>query len=554
MAVIQPQTEIRLVKCPLELSDLNQLTFTNPTVQYNYFNSLPHIIEDNATYQRKDGFIRFPAEMDDIIEYNYVMYQNEAYSNKWFYAYIDHMEYLSNGTTAVYIKTDVFQTWQHALTYKQCFIEREMAVDDTIGANVVPESLETGEYQILDLRNIPMYESQDSSPSWMVCFAVTKLPNNLSNIVDEGNTIGSVFTSLHFFAVVTNIAAQNVIKIYEADSSLTSDAIVNVYMIPRSCVSYNSANGQTGSGNNPSTLSGGGLTAAVYPVLDSNTEGPFKLQQPATLDGGFVPRNNKLFTYPYSYFYLTNKAGTDITYHWEDFPFEMISGYNARTATYKKAYVPSTSISAKLYFTDYKNHPESSDYGSRMYNYGINFGKVPVCAWVTDYYTNWLTQNGINIGLNLGTGLVSAGIGLATGGLGLAAGAITAASTIGNSVAQMHEASTTPDQAHGDLNTGDVMFAYTRNSISCYIMSVRESMARIIDDYFTMYGYKTNRVKVPNCYGRSNWNFVKTIGCYIQADIPQDDLQQIKEMFDAGITLWHNPATFLDYSQPNNII
>lgn len=554
MAVIQPQTEIRLVKCPLELSDLNQLTFSNTATQYTYFNSLPHIIEDNATYQRKDGYIRFPAEMDDIIEYNYVMYQNEAYSNKWFYAYIDHMEYLSNGTTAIYIKTDVFQTWQHSLTYRQCFIEREMASDDTIGANVVPESLETGEYKILDLRNIPMYESQDSAPSWMVCFAVTKLPNGLANIVDETSTIGSVFTSLHFFAVVTNTAAKNVIKIYEADSSLTSDAIVNVYMIPRSCVSYNSSTGQTGGGNNPTTISGGGLTAALYPVLDSNTEGPFKLQEPATLDGGFVPRNNKLYTYPYSYFYLTNKAGTDVAFHWEDFPFENIGGYNAPTVTYKKAYVPSTSISAKLYFTSYKGHTESSAYGTRLYNYGINYGKVPVCAWVTDYYTNWLTQNGINIGLNLGTGLLSAGVGLATGGLGLAAGAITAASTIGNSVAQMHEASTTPDQAHGDLNSGDVMFAYTRNSISFYMMSVRESMARIIDDYFTMYGYKTNRVKVPNCFGRSNWNFVKTIGCYIQADIPQDDLQQIKEMFDAGITLWHNPATFLDYSQSNNII
>ena len=118
MAVITPQTEIRLLKCPLELSDLNQLTFSNATAQYNYFNSLPKVIADNATYQRKDGFIRFPAEFDEIVEYNYVMYQNEAYSNKWFYAYIDHMEYLSNGSTAVYIKTDVFQTWQFNITFK----------------------------------------------------------------------------------------------------------------------------------------------------------------------------------------------------------------------------------------------------------------------------------------------------------------------------------------------------------------------------------------------------------------------------------------------------
>ena len=85
-------------------------------------------------------------------------------------------------------------------------------------------------------------------------------------------------------------------------------------------------------------------------------------------------------------------------------------------------------------------------------------------------------------------------------------------------------------------------------------MSIRPEMARIIDNYFSMFGYRVNQVKVPNITGRRNWNYVKTIGCYIDADIPQDDLNEIKLMFDKGITLWHNPATFADYSQNNDII
>ena len=47
---------------------------------------------------------------------------------------------------------------------------------------------------------------------------------------------------------------------------------------------------------------------------------------------------------------------------------------------------------------------------------------------------------------------------------------------------------------------------------------------------------------------------MKTNGCYIDADIPQDDLAEIKSMFDKGITLWHNASTFADYSQINDII
>ena len=147
MPVITPQTDVYLVKVPLEINDINQLTFANATVQFNYFNSLPKIAVDNFTYQRKDGTIRFGANFDDIIEYNYVMYRNDAYSDKWFYAYITGMEYLNDNVTAISIKTDSFQTWQFDLTYKPCLIDREHTNNDTIGANTLPEGLELGEVQ-----------------------------------------------------------------------------------------------------------------------------------------------------------------------------------------------------------------------------------------------------------------------------------------------------------------------------------------------------------------------------------------------------------------------
>ena len=85
-------------------------------------------------------------------------------------------------------------------------------------------------------------------------------------------------------------------------------------------------------------------------------------------------------------------------------------------------------------------------------------------------------------------------------------------------------------------------------------MSIKAKQAEILDEYFDQFGYKCNRVKIPNINGRRNWNFVKTIGCYIEANIPQDDLQEIKAMFDKGITFWHNPATFADYTQSNDIV
>ena len=93
-----------------------------------------------------------------------------------------------------------------------------------------------------------------------------------------------------------------------------------------------------------------------------------------------------------------------------------------------------------------------------------------------------------------------------------------------------------------------------KNDFFFYGMSIKKQYAKIIDDYFSAYGYKINDVKIPNITGRTNWNYVKTINCNILGDIPQEDLQTLKDMFNSGITFWHNASTFLDYSQSNSII
>lgn len=83
-----------------------------------------------------------------MINYNYCMYQNENYTNKWFYAFITNMQYVNDNMTEITIETDVFQTWQFNINYKKMFVEREHVNDDTIGLHTVPENVELGEYVI----------------------------------------------------------------------------------------------------------------------------------------------------------------------------------------------------------------------------------------------------------------------------------------------------------------------------------------------------------------------------------------------------------------------
>lgn len=122
---------------------------------------------------------------------------------------------------------------------------------------------------------------------------------------------------------------------------------------------------------------------------------------------------------------------------------------------------------------------------------------------------------------------------------------------IKNQMAQIEKQKMLPDKANLSSSNATLL-GYNLMQYNIFTRySIKSDFAERIDNYFDMYGYLTNDVKIPNLNNRSNWNYVKTIGANIIANIPQEDLQTIKELFNNGITLWHNPSTFLDYSQNN---
>ena len=186
-------------------------------------------------------------------------------------------------------------------------------------------------------------------------------------------------------------------------------------------------------------------------------------------------------------------------------------------------------------------------------------GKFPICNYSVDMYTNWLTQNSVNLGL----GIASAGL-TVVGGAGLmmtgggsmqgASSILSGSMQIANILGQVYQHSLQPNSAKGNVNGGDINTCSGNNGFFFYNVSIKQEYARIIDNYFSMFGYKINRVKLPNITGRLNWNYVKTIDCNFDGDIPQTDLNIIKQMFNNGVTLWHNPSTMYDYSNNNNII
>ena len=571
MAVITPQTDVYLLKVPLEINDINQLTFSNATAQFNYFNSLPKLQFDNFTYQRKDGTIRVPGYFDELIEYNYVMYRNEGYSNKWFYAFITDMQYSSNGATDISIKTDVWQTWQFDLNYKPVLIDREHTNNDTIGANTLPEGLELGE--MVTNGNItnfgPINESLPGE--WVLVVDVTMIENPGENQTltyqwSDGQTtppqkINNIPSGLFHLIVGYNsstvVSPADVIKVYEV-AGLT-DAIQNIYILPSSVLGEVQTGLTIGALNLPASMTPVTATVAMpkYSTDVANC-GTFSYNRPTTIDG-YTPVNKKLLCYPYNYLNVSNNVGSTLPFHYEDF--------TSGNASFKVEAIMTPSGSTKAIPLNYKNISGSEN----GYDYSINGAKYPMCSWITDSYTNWLTQNAVNMSTAWQRELVGGVVDVAGGGargvvggglmggiIGAGVGAGTATASLIGLAREQHLAKTqanfVADQVHGNLNSGDIVWTKNHSNFTFLPMSIKAEYARCIDEYFSQFGYKCNRVKIPNITGRRNWNYVKTVGCYILADIPQDDLQEIKVMFDKGITFWHNPATFGDYSQNNDII
>lgn len=118
-------------------------------------------------------------------------------------------------------------------------------------------------------------------------------------------------------------------------------------------------------------------------------------------------------------------------------------------------------------------------------------------------------------------------------------------------MAQIDKQKLMPDQANlSSSNATAIGYGLNVNSVFT-TFTIQKQFAERIDKYFDMFGYLTNEVKTPNINNRPNWNYIKTLGANITGNIPQNDLDTIKNMFNLGITLWHNTSTFLDYSQNN---
>lgn len=507
-------SKVYLLGVPLESDYKHTLYFANASAQQTYFQSQIKKSYTDFSYQRKDKIIRIPAGYDELYNCNYVMYQNTNYSNKWYYAFITKLEYINDAVTDVHIETDVIQTWLFNYTFKPSFVEREHVDNDTVGLHTVPENVETGEYIV----NSHYEDNQNNILN--IVLQATLSPGEM--IAFLGANYNGVPSGVRYYKMANVEALANTLETY---SSGHADAITGLFLAPSYlCPEI-----------------GGVITDTTAPAtFDIN------IDKMTTLNG-YTPTNKKLLTFPYSYIMVSNAQGSNAIYKQEVWD---TNGNNKMVFRNYGALTPGCSI---------KGVPINYNGTEVNIDEGINLGKFPTLNWATDQYTNWLTQNAVNIAVNTAGSLVSiaGGVALAStgAGAGVGAGAIAGGvSGIASTVGQVYQHSFTPPQAQGNLNSGDVTTGMQKNVFHVYKMSIKQEYARIIDGYFNMFGYKVNTVKVPNTAHRSRYWYTKTIDANIDGDIAQEDMQKIKDCYNNGITFWRNASEIQNYSLSNGIV
>lgn len=535
----EPSTQLKLLNVPFENDYKNVLYYTSKSHQTNVMNSFVVKSYTGFTYIRKDAqmrrdYIMVPEHIDKLYNCNYVMYLNSNYTDKWFYGFITKMEYLNDNNTAIWFETDVYNTWCFDVTIKPSFVEREHTADDTIGSNTQPENFELGEYKCQQ-----WYQDNRLIENDVMVLGATE---SVSGYSWTPGRYGGVYSGVTYGYFTTPDSLSEVLTKYATSTESTPDAVQCIFMAPIwLCANTLYNNGE------PIPTSGLCEQSAGACFLDITLPAI-----PSTLNG-YEVRNKKLFTYPYRGLVVTNQQGSSNVLHNEKF-----DSYGNRRFRVFGVLTPGCSI--RVIPLNYNNIQWNVDEG-------VNLGKYPVCNWKSDVFTNWLTQNSINLASEFGRSafniLSTAGSASNPKSKGYAkqveddnkaAGVINGVFDIIDSIGNVYAHSMVPDASHGNLNCGDAMFAADIHNFEFQDVAIKPEYARIIDSFFDMFGYKTNLVKEPNKAHRERWWYVKTINLNADGAIPMKDLRRFKAIYDNGVTFWRNASEIENYALSNNII
>ena len=553
--------------------------------------------------------------------------------NKRYYCFIDRLKYINNNCTEVYYSIDYIQTFMFDYDEKTCFVERMTTDDDDIGKYLLDEGLDLGRELVVSSCNRKQFDGDwyyaivFASKTSFTSGAVYDMQRQVvdkqgvlvgsqtlgSDVTEQGRDITTAkeFWEMTYEDVSTQLNGKMRVPLY-VNTGVTVYPVVNVmdpanfnlpiidtdrgvsHLFSTSNEYMTKLYGTESPFNNTdyTRLMESIVNVALYPnffttgsgdTVDYSGMGLINSASDTTLDyptnlNGYTPKNKKLLTFPYISLTVTNPNGDSINLR-----YELFNNHNAVTFKLECTVLPSVQcLLSPVNYSGYLGYivqdaQQQSDYVARDIGLVItDFPKVPI---YTDSYREYLGKNKYREFFSIVNALTSTAFGVGTAVLtggatlpGLIGEVSTTYKAIEEQVTRNYEASFKPPGLVGQMGTSDIklgtlMFGYTFLG-----MTIDYEHAKVIDDFFTRYGYKLARNIKPsrnNNDKRKNFTFIKTIECNLAINqyggsatghytMSQEDEKAIEAIYNNGIRFWYGTNNgvrlYKDYSVNNPIV
>lgn len=531
MPAVAPNTRIFLIEGVALSNDYeNTIWFDDATQQADWFSERVRYRFDEYTYQRWGaGKLRVQAPVDSLYGCGYMMFGNANHNpEKWFYAFVTHMEYVNEETTELTYEIDVMQTWLFDAEVRMCFVEREHTETDELFENLVEENLDYGDsYCTMSQLDYDMGTEMN----------VVALASNTSSGEDMEPEVwqSKLMCGIHPL-LFGELGTDDDVVISHLNAYIEngySDALVALYQVPSMAI-----------GTETGYMYGTDTVNIPRPTVFTSQEGDFATGH---TDDTYTPRNNKLYNYPYTYIEVSDHCNPSKEFKWEDFRMRFFEGVGVSFEVFAAAYPEPVSVAVPL---EYKGVDTNWDEG-------VVKNDFPICAWTGDAWKMWWAQNAHQSVVGVFTNAASSAINTAVSTKNVYAtvgsGVASAITSVADLVAKRADLKKTTDTVFGSPGGSSLSQMAGFMGYTFYVKGIRPQFARIIDDFFDLYGYAVHRVKVPNRNVRPHWTYCKTVGMDVGGSLPADHAQKINSIYDSGIRFWVNGDEIGDYTLDNTV-
>lgn len=537
MGMVAPQGVVYLGTVPWT-ADYRHVYYDALGNATSIINSFMTLSTDGYTYLRESTDIRVPYNSDDIYGINYCIYRN---NNKWFFAFVNTITYVNNSTSLLHLEEDVWQTWGANIAWHACFVAREHVNSDAIGEHLInepafPFEVTTTNQSFIDFSTdaviIIMTNAVPHIKDGTSMFIAQQETNIDGSDAVSGTRYGGIYQGAKAYAFTLPATAGHFLD--NLNKAGAAESVCAVFLFPEDFLDFDEN---------------------THEVLEFTQ--PKKQQRryiaPKTCGNGYVPRNNKLLTFPYSYTSISGMNGSELTIQYE----KNRNSTDSFQIDIEQVVPFDPSASAFVSVPDYDGSKDTSLLNGE---YMINCACAPQLSWVYGSYQNWIAQNKNildektfqrQLGAMLGAGgalLAYIALGFATGGVSVMA-SIGAIGATGGSLTNMvlgDRMQTAQIEAQKKIPNHIISGSTDNNLCAIHLMgflirskSLMEDYARSLDAFFDQFGYEVDVLKVPNRTGRPAWNYVKTVGANVGGNIPADRLALINKTLDNGVTFWH---------------